>query len=179
MISKKHIPNLLTLLRVAAVPVALVLMAGNVGPWPLLLLFIAASLTDFFDGYLARQWNATSPLGTMLDPIADKLLVALMLFYLAFVTHLGLVPIALILLREVYISGLREFLALRQVALPVSKGGKLKTATQMLAIIVLYGSVALQTPQLWDPGMLLLWLSALLAVWSAAQYTRAAWPHLK
>lgn len=180
MFTKQQIPNLLTFGRVLAVPLALALMACNVSLWPLLLLFAAAAITDFFDGYLARKWNAVSPLGTMLDPIADKLLVALMLFYLAVVTQLALLPIALILLRELYISGLREFLALRGVALPVSKGGKWKTAVQMLAIIVLYSAAALKKiPELWDPGMVLLWISVALAIWSAAQYTRAAWPNLR
>ena len=179
MFTKQRIPNLLTFGRVLAVPLALALMAWNVGTWPLLLLFAAAAITDFFDGYLARKWNAVSPLGTMLDPIADKLLVALMLFYLAVVTQLALLPIALILLRELYISGLREFLALRGVALPVSKGGKWKTAVQMLAILVLYSADALKIPELWDSGMVLLWISVALAIWSAAQYTRAAWPNLR
>lgn len=178
MFTKKNIPNLLTGFRVLAVPAALALMVFAAEPWALLSLFIAASVTDFLDGYLARKWNAVSPLGTMLDPIADKLLVALMLLYLAFKTQTGLVPIALILLREIYISGLREFLAIRGVTLPVSKGGKLKTATQMLAIIVLYGAGALHNIHLWNPGMLLLWFSSALAVVTAAQYTRAAWPNL-
>lgn len=179
MITKQQIPNLLTFARVLAVPVALVLMVLRTGPEPLLILFAFASITDFFDGYLARKWNAVTPLGTMLDPIADKLLVALMLVYLAVVTQMAFLPIALILLRELYISGLREFLALRSIPLPVSKGGKWKTAVQMVAILVLYSSVALQQPRVWDAGVALLWISTILALTSAAQYTRAAWKHLK
>lgn len=176
---KQQIPNLLTFARVLAVPLALALMVVHAKPGPLLVLFVLASLTDFLDGYLARKWNAVTPLGTMLDPIADKLLVALMLVYLAMVTQMAFLPIALILLRELYISGLREFLALRAIPLPVSKGGKWKTAVQMVAIIVLYGSVVLQNLRVWDVGVALLWIATILALVSAAQYSRAAWKHLR
>lgn len=178
MMRKQHIPNLLTGFRVLAVPAALTLMIVNAAPHWLLALFATASVTDFFDGYLARKWQAVSPLGTMLDPIADKLLVALLLLYLAFIAQVGLVPIALILLREIYISGLREFLALRGVALPVSQGGKLKTAVQMLAIVLIYAAAALENEPLWTAGMGLLWAAAAIAVATGVQYTRAAWPNL-
>ena len=176
---KQQIPNLLTLARTLAVPVALALIVLQVGPGPLLALFLFAAATDYLDGYLARKWNAVTPLGTMLDPIADKLLVALMLVYLAVVTQMAFLPIALILMRELYISGLREYLALRAIPLPVSSGGKWKTTVQMLAIIVLYGSVFLQHPRVWDGGIVLLWIATFLALTSAVQYTRAAWKHLR
>ena len=179
MITKQQIPNLLTFSRVLAVPLALGFMVAGAGAWPLFVVFVAAAITDFFDGYLARKWQATSPLGAMLDPMADKLLVALMLLYFAYGTGAPLLPIALILLRELYVAGLREALALRQIPLPVSRGGKWKTAVQMLAITLLLASLAFSYGPLWLPGIALLWLSAVLALVSAAQYTRAALTHFK
>jgi CDP-diacylglycerol--glycerol-3-phosphate 3-phosphatidyltransferase len=210
MLARRQIPNLLTVARVLAVPACLVIMLVFPAKtmW-LLWIFIAASLTDFLDGYLARRWNATSNLGALLDPIADKLLVALMLIYLLIMLGAPLLlPVAVILLRELYISGLREFLAAKQVTLPVSKGGKLKTALQMLAVIFLLGQLAYNPPhalnfpcrivhmakgelgtscvgQPWllrlaeMAGMPLLHASALVALLTALHYTYAARKHLR
>lgn len=182
---KKSIPNMLTLGRILVVPIVLGFMVLAPGKsWPMLALFLAASITDFFDGYLARKWNATSPLGTMLDPIADKLLVSLMLVHLVTFTVAPLLPIAAMLLRELYISGLREYLATRQVPLPVSQGGKWKTALQMIAIILLMTSMTFrlihprEAMMVWDAGEVLLWVAAALSVLTAGAYTRAALPHL-
>jgi CDP-diacylglycerol--glycerol-3-phosphate 3-phosphatidyltransferase len=179
MVAKQQIPNLLTFARVLAVPLALGFMLSGAGAWPLFVLFVAASLTDFFDGYLARKWNCTSALGAMLDPVADKLLVALMLLFLITHSDTPLLPVAVILLREIYVSGLRETLALKSIPLPVSKGGKWKTALQMMAIALLLGAMTFGVARLWQPAILLLWISAALAFWSGVQYTRAALPHLK
>ena len=193
MLRKQQIPNLLTFTRVLAVPASLVLILATPEPglW-LFLIFVVAALTDFFDGYLARKWNATSALGALLDPIADKLLVALMLIYLLNTLALPPVflpitplflPVAIILLRELYISGLREFMAARGLSLPVSNGGKWKTATQMLAITFLLFARAYGPPIVTGGaavelasklGLLLLKISALLALTSAVAYTRAA-----
>lgn len=212
MLRKQQIPNLLTFARVLAVPVALTLMVLPT-PNQLMLLFgifVAAAITDFFDGYFARKWNAVTPLGTMLDQISDKLLIALMLVYLLIVMGSELLlPVMLILLRELYISGLREFLALRNIPLPVSKIGKWKTATQMAAITLLLGKLALNPPhELNFPcsimkdtttgalsancddqplllrfadmmGMPLLYAAAALAVVSALTYTYAVRKHLR
>jgi cardiolipin synthase len=210
MLARRQIPNLLTVARVLAVPACLIIMLMFPAKtmW-LLWIFIAASLTDFLDGYLARRWNATSNLGALLDPIADKLLVALMLIYLLIMLGAPLLlPVAVILLRELYISGLREFLAAKQVTLPVSKGGKLKTALQMLATIFLLGQLAYNPPnQINFPchlvkqadgalttscidqprllrlaelaGMPLLQASALVALLTALHYTYAARKHLR
>lgn len=179
MITKQQIPNLLTYARVLAVPLALGFMLSGAGAWPLLVIFVVASVTDFFDGYLARKWNATSAVGAMLDPLADKLLVALMLLYLVTAADVPLLPVVVILLREIYVSGLRESLALRQIPLPVSKGGKWKTALQMVAISFLLLSLTMSWAQIWQPSVWLLYVSALLAFWSGVQYTRAALPHLR
>ncbi len=186
MLTKKSIPNMLTLGRALIVPLALgfIIVEPNVA-LPLFVLFVTASVTDYFDGYLARIWKATSALGAMLDPVADKLLVALMLLYLATYSFAPMVPIAIILLREIYISALREFMALRGMPLPVSSGGKWKTATQMFAISFLLGAKAFMAnipvtaSYSWDAGIVVLWLSALLSLITAVDYTRAAMPHLK
>lgn len=182
--NKQSIPNLLTFARVLAVPVAI----GVAGFAPHLFklmfaLFVAAALTDFLDGYLARKWNAVTTLGTLLDPIADKLLVAVMLIYLLKFPIMPVLPVMLLLARELYIAGLREFLAQRQVALPVSKGGKWKTALQLLAITLLLAGPAFQLivsfrgtqlDPFWNGGMTLLWLSVLFSLGSAFAYTRTA-----
>lgn len=183
--TKQNIPNLLTFFRVAAVPVMLVLASAYPGERQLIFwLFIAASLTDFFDGYLARKWNAVSPLGTLLDPIADKLLVAVVLLYLMEYTTAPIGAVGIILCREIYIAGLREFLALRNITLPVSRGGKWKTALQLVAIALLLLAISYATPfvlinrayllNAWNLGVILLWASAILSLVSAAEYTRGA-----
>lgn len=185
MISKQDIPNLLTFFRVAAVVVVLVVAALFPAQRQLVFwMFAAASITDFFDGYLARKWNAISPLGTMLDPIADKLLVAVVLIYLLKFTTAPVGAVAIIICREIYIAGLREFLALKKIALPVSKGGKWKTALQLIALTLLLASVAYPMPyalvhdqyliSAWNVGMILLWISAILSLVSAIGYTQSA-----
>lgn len=181
---KQSIPNLLTFARVLAVPVAI----GVAGFAPhyftfMFGLFVVAALTDFLDGYLARKWNAITPLGTMLDPVADKLLVAVMLVYLLKFPIMPVLPVMLLLTRELYIAGLREFLAHRRIALPVSKGGKWKTALQLLAITLLLAGPAFQLlvtvretqlDPFWNAGMTFLWLSVVLSLASAVAYTRTA-----
>lgn len=179
-IARAQIPNLLTFGRVAAVPVALALVLLAPGlQGPLFLLFLAASVTDFLDGYLARKWQVTSALGALLDPIADKLLVAVMLLYLMGQYGLSLLPVSVMLLRELYISGLREFLAAKQVALPVSKGGKLKTSLQMTGILLMLlgGWWNLATALNW--GDMILWAAAALSAATAWDYTQKSWPHLR
>jgi CDP-diacylglycerol--glycerol-3-phosphate 3-phosphatidyltransferase len=191
MIKKHQIPNLLTFIRVAAVPLALIIttLAPGKAFW-LLLIFAVAAVTDFLDGYLARRWNAVSPLGAMLDPVADKLLVALMLIYLLKYPLMPVLLVALLLLRELYISGLREYVAQRGLTLPVSSGGKWKTALQLIAITALLATVSLPPGApifygfgtqdvLWNGGMSLLWASALLSLISAMGYTRRAIAQLR
>lgn len=200
MLTRARIPNLLTFARILAVPVALAVILYNPLCTQLLFwLFALAALTDFFDGYLARRWNATSTLGKLLDPMADKLLVTVLLLYFISVgsapvtdltaSPLGLanallnqplfVPVAIILMRELYVAGLRECMAGRGVSIPVSAGGKWKTATQMFGILLMLYALAYAWPQGWTYGCGLIWLAALLALYSAADYTRKAWPELK
>ena len=180
MLSRQHIPNLLTFGRVLAVPVALlIILLAPTAHGALFLIFFAAAFTDFLDGYLARKWNVVSPLGALLDPIADKLLVALMLLYLMGYYELALLPVAAMILRELYISGLREFLANKQVQLPVSKGGKLKTSLQLTGILFMLLGIWIGHANATMLGTKLLWLAAALSVATAIQYTKDSLPHLK
>ena len=130
------LPNLLTISRIAAIPV-LVAFAAIGAPWSDMaacIVFSAAGVTDYFDGKIARDRQLTSAFGRMLDPIADKLLVAALLLFLAAFERfstLGLVPAVVILCREILVSGLREYLAELRVGLPVTRLAKWKTGFQM------------------------------------------------
>ena len=174
----RALPNLLTLARIAAVPavVALLYVPGEQSRLAALAVFLAASITDFFDGWLARKLNAQSRFGTMLDPIADKLLVAAVLVMLierGTATPADSAAILLILGREIFVSGLREFLAGQSVSLPVTQLAKWKTTIQMVAIIALLAFG--ETPG--EPALYaraFLWLAAALSLWTGAQYTVAA-----
>ncbi|WP_206933850.1 CDP-diacylglycerol--glycerol-3-phosphate 3-phosphatidyltransferase [Roseococcus thiosulfatophilus] len=136
------LPNLLTISRILAIPVMVLLVAIQ-APWADMAacaVFSAAAITDYFDGKLARDWQITSDFGRMLDPIADKLLVGAALMLLAGFDRLGefgLLPAIVILLREILVSGLREYLAGLKVGLPVTKLAKWKTGFQMGALGVL------------------------------------------
>lgn len=175
------IPNLLTYGRIAAVPVIVLLLVTENAAlrWLALLLYIAAAITDFLDGYLARRWNQFSPLGRMLDPIADKLLVGALIVAFAWDRSLAwwdLIPALAILLREILVSGLREYLGPKNVVVKVTQLAKWKTTVQMLAL----GFIFL-APLLAGAGLvaeLLLWLAGIMTVITGAQYFQTAWPHL-
>ena len=134
------LPNILTVSRIGAIPaiIALIIFVGDpIGTWLAFSAYAYACITDFFDGYLARAWHQQSALGRFLDPIADKLLVASVLLVLVGidrVTGVTVLPAAVILCREIIVSGLREFLAEVDVSLPVSQLAKWKTTMQMLAL---------------------------------------------
>lgn len=137
------VPNILTVLRLFAAPmVALIFVAMPRGPadWIAFALFVGAAITDWFDGYLARKWNQQSLFGAMLDPIADKAMVVIALsivVILAGLTPLVVIPVVVILFREVFVSGLREFLGDTAGTLKVTRLAKWKTTAQMIAIAVL------------------------------------------
>lgn len=176
MISRASIPNLLSFARLALIPPALLCWWGlpiYLGYPLLLVLFILAAASDFLDGYLARKWQLHSAFGAMIDQISDKLVVATFLMILLVDHAVWWLPALVILLREIYVSGLREYLALAQIPMPVSKLGKWKTATQMLAIIALLAAVVYALPALEILGNLLLGIAAILAAISALQYSRA------
>ena len=135
-----RLPNILTLSRVVAIPVVVCLLLfvdDPAGSWLAFSAYTYACVTDFFDGYLARAWHQQSALGRFLDPIADKLLVAAVLLVLVGVDRISgitVLPAAVILCREILVSGLREFLAEVRVGMPVSTLAKWKTTLQMLAL---------------------------------------------
>jgi cardiolipin synthase len=179
------LPNLLTYGRIAAVPVVVALLFWQSifeGPlwlrWVALAVFIAAAVTDFFDGYLARLWAQYSSLGRMLDPIADKLLVAASLLMLAAgetIHGWTLLAAVIILCREILVSGLREYLAELQVSVPVTRLAKWKTTAQMVAIGFLIAGEAGDRviPVVSNVGLMLLWLSALVTLYTGYDYMRA------
>lgn len=179
------VPNLLTYGRLFAVPfVALLLQSPAVHwmRWTALAVFTVACITDFFDGYLARIWKQQSPLGQMLDPIADKLLVATTLLALAADQTLDgwtLWAAIIILCREILVSGLREYLADVKAVLPVSVLAKWKTTVQMVALGFIIAGPAGEVvlPGATRLGVALLWLAAALTLYTAADYLMAGWPH--
>ena len=135
-----NIPNILTVIRLLAapgVPLAYVLFPSPMADWIALILFVGASLTDFLDGYIARKWNQMSNFGRMLDPIADKVMVVIALLVVVSFSQMDafiLIPVVIILFREIFVSGLREFLGADAGRLQVTKLAKWKTTVQMVAI---------------------------------------------
>ncbi|MVW75894.1 CDP-diacylglycerol--glycerol-3-phosphate 3-phosphatidyltransferase [Pseudomonas xionganensis] len=178
-----NIPNLLTVLRVLLIPIfiALFYLPFSWSYWAASAVFAIAAATDWLDGYLARRLEQSTPFGAFLDPVADKLMVAVALVLLV-AEHGNLwltLPAAIIIGREIVISALREWMAelgaRAQVA--VSNMGKWKTAAQMVALIILLANPATFTPWV-ILGYVLLIISAVLTLWSMLQYLKAAWPHL-
>jgi CDP-diacylglycerol--glycerol-3-phosphate 3-phosphatidyltransferase len=138
------IPNILTTLRLLAAPAVAVMFLYFTRPWAdwfALVLFVGAAVTDWFDGYLARAWKQTTKIGTMLDPIADKAMVVIALMVIVGYSSMSpwlVLPATVILFREVFVSGLREFLGDTAGTLKVTKLAKWKTTAQMVAIAVLF-----------------------------------------
>ncbi|MDQ6434315.1 CDP-diacylglycerol--glycerol-3-phosphate 3-phosphatidyltransferase [Mesorhizobium sp. LHD-90] len=189
-----NLPNMLTYGRILAVPLVVLcfflegrLQSSEFARWSAFAIFIIASLTDYLDGYLARAWQQTSNIGRMLDPIADKLLVATCLLLLAADTdHRGgiagwsLWAAIIILCREILVSGLREYLAELKVSVPVTKLAKWKTTAQMVAIaFLLLGPVGDRILPYWTQiGIFLLWVSAILTLYTGYDYFRAGLKHI-
>ena len=198
------LPNILTVIRLVAAPMVAVMFLYFTRPyadWAALVLFVGAALTDWVDGYLARAWKQESKIGAMLDPIADKAMVVIALLVLASVFGLDaliLLPAALIVFREVFVSGLREFLGDVAGTLKVTKLAKWKTTVQMLAIALLFAvgifehylvmgtagmdgeivsgilDATLEDPshlRLIHHGMYVTWYSGLALLWIAAALT--------
>lgn len=180
-----NLPNALTLARIAAVPVFVALLYfldGAAARWSAFAVFALASFTDWLDGYLARTLEQQSRFGAMLDPIADKLLVAAALLMLVAdhtISGVHVFAALIILSREILVSGLREFLAALNVKVAVTTLAKWKTAIQMLAIGLLILAPALIAPAPWisQTGVGLLWIAALLTLWTGSDYFRAAVRH--
>jgi cardiolipin synthase (CMP-forming) len=186
------VPNLLTYGRILAVPALVVCfyLENTTGRWLSFAVFVAASVSDFFDGYLARIWKQQSAIGQILDPIADKLLVAVALMLLVWSGTIGswsLLAAIVILAREISVSGLREFLAGLRVSVPVSRLAKWKTTLQMVAIgFLLIGPAGDLLLRYYFAdlgiftyvGLLLLWVSALITLYTGYDYFRAGLRHI-
>ena len=184
-----NLPLALTLGRVAAIPVVLALFYVE---WPqarqwACVLFVLAAITDWLDGYLARKWDQTSKFGAFLDPVADKLLVAVSLVMLLRDRELQgqgnvmAVLVAIIIGREITISALREWLAElgQRTTVAVSSVGKVKTGFQMTAIGMLIWQQPFFGVPIYELGFVCLFVAAALTIWSMVVYLRAAWPFLK
>jgi cardiolipin synthase (CMP-forming) len=178
------LPNQLTMARMAVIPVILLLLLveAHWAAWCALVLFVAAAVTDWLDGYLARKYEQLSSFGKVMDVIADKLLVAAVLLVLVnirTISGLNLLPAIIILLREVAVSGLREFLAEVKISVPVSRLAKWKTASQFLALSFLvigdYGPESIPSVLL---GMICLWAAGILTLITGWDYLRANLRHM-
>ncbi|MEM8512230.1 cardiolipin synthase [Massilia sp. MP_M2] len=183
-----NIPILLTWLRVALIPLVVGLfylpsdwMSMQDRNLAATSVFIVAAITDWFDGFLARRWNETSAFGAFLDPVADKLMVAVALLMLVQLDRVDAIIAGIIIGREITISALREWMAqigaTRSVA--VSSIGKIKTAAQMTAIPMLLFHDSLFGIDFHFWGEYLLWVAGVLTVWSMFYYLRRAWPLIK
>jgi len=171
------IPNILTGARIAAIPLIVGLFFAGTGAaqWAILVLFIGAAITDFFDGWLARKLDQHSELGRLLDPIADKLMVAAVLIMMAgfgTVGQIHVIAIVAILARELAVTGLREFLAERAIQVPVTPLAKWKTAVQMVAITILLSHFVDPSGRLATVGLVFLWLAAALTLITGWTYFR-------
>jgi CDP-diacylglycerol--glycerol-3-phosphate 3-phosphatidyltransferase/cardiolipin synthase len=179
------LPNILTYGRIVAVPVLVAFLffsKDDTARWAAFAIFVAASITDWLDGYLARIWEQQSALGRMLDPIADKLLVGatlLMLVYDQTIAGWSMWAAVIILSREILVSGLREFLAELNVKIHVTQLAKWKTTFQFIALaLLLAGPAAISfLPGLTELGIVILWISALLTLYTGYDYLKAGVRH--
>ena len=179
------LPNVLTYGRILAVPglvACLFFLKGDVARWSAFALFVLAGVTDWLDGYLARMWEQQSTLGRMLDPIADKLLVGAVLMMLVHdntITGWSIWAAIIILVREILVSGLREFLAELNVKVHVTQLAKWKTTMQMIALGVLLAGPAAEkiVPGITTGGLVILWIAALLTLWTGYDYLKAGVMH--
>ena len=185
---KIKIPNYLTIGRIIIVPffVFAFYLPGFYGDIIPLVLFIVASFTDFLDGLLARMFKEESQLGELLDPIADKIIVAAALILLVMnstIKNYEVIAAIIILTREILVSGLREFLAKEKIKLPVSNLAKLKTFLQMFSIAILLTGetgnkiINFQDYNAQTIGIILLWLSAFLTLYTGYEYLRKGIDH--
>lgn len=177
-----NIPNILTLARIAFIPL-LVMFFYLPYAWSMPLaagLFALAAITDWLDGYLARRWNQSTPFGAFLDPVADKLMVAVALALLIelYDTIWLTLPALVIIGREIVISALREWMAEmgKRGSVAVSWLGKVKTALQMIALLLLLAFTPGTSLSLL--GVVTLHVAAIMTLWSMILYLKAAWPHL-
>ncbi|MDD2664005.1 MAG: CDP-diacylglycerol--glycerol-3-phosphate 3-phosphatidyltransferase [Dechloromonas sp.] len=182
-----NLPILLTWLRIVAIPLLIAVYyvpaewaTAHERDLTATLIFVAAALTDWADGYLARKLNQTSAFGAFLDPVADKLMVAAALIVLVQLGRTDAIIATIIIGREITISALREWMAKIGAAksVAVSMLGKIKTTAQMLAIPLLLHKAPLFDVDVIELGNWLIWIAALLTLWSMGYYLRMAWPEI-
>ena len=185
---KLQIPNTLTIGRIILVPIFIITfyIPGFLGDLIPFFIFILASFTDFLDGLLARLYKEESKLGELLDPIADKIIVATALVLLVMngtIQHYEVIAAIIILIREIMISGLREFLAKSQISMPVTGLAKFKTFIQMFAIALLLTGesgnkiINFQDYNAHTIGIIFLWLSAFLTLYTGYDYVKKGIDH--
>jgi cardiolipin synthase len=180
------LPNILTYGRIAAAPLVglTYYIPNNWGPWIAFAIFVIASITDYLDGYLARAWKQQSALGRMLDPIADKLLVSVAILILVadgILDGWSIWAAIIVLMREVFVSGLREFLAELRVSVPVTRLAKWKTAMQLVAIAALLIAPAIVGSKqgvVINLGLSFFWAAAIVTLYTGYDYFRAGLKHL-
>ena len=174
---KLNFPTYLTLFRLALIPLFVVVfyLPITYSPEITTFIFFIASITDWFDGYLARKWNQITPLGAFLDPVADKVLVAVAFVCVVEYYHTWwiTIPICIMIAREIIISALREWMAElgKRTSVAVSIWGKIKTTAQMLA---LGGMLWRQSDLMETLAFILLYIAAALTIWSMLQYLKAS-----
>ena len=175
------LPNILTLFRIALIPVVMALfyVEGSWARWIACAIFLVAATTDLLDGWIARYWQMQSAFGRWLDPVADKLLVGATVVMLVGFYRAPLIPAVVILLREIAVSGLREYMAEVRVGMPVTPLAKWKTTVQMIAIVFLIlgpaGPDFLPTQTIGSWG---LWLAAALTLMTGWDYLNAGVRHM-
>ena len=181
---KKQIPTYLCYLRLALIIpfTALFYVHESWQAWAMLGVYVIGAATDWLDGFLARRWQAETKFGAMIDQISDKMFVAAVIIVLIAMGNLGgyLMPAAIIILsRELFVSGLREYLGQQKIALPVSKLGKWKTTSQMvaLALLIIYPAID-QTYPVYEIGAGLFWIAAILSAFSAWQYIKFSYGNM-
>ena len=186
--SVMNLPLILTWARIACIPLLVIAFVPNVLPINeegrntlSAVLFIVAAVTDWLDGYLARKWNQTSNFGAFLDPVADKLIVSTALILLVADGRVSELVTIIIIGREITISALREWMAGmgKRKSVAVNMIGKFKTAAQLTAIPMLLKSGVVAGLDMLFWGTLLIWIAAVLTLWSMAYYLYVAWPDLK
>ena len=182
-----NIPILLTWLRIVMIPLMIGIyyfpdawIVGVSRDVAAMLVFIVAGVTDWLDGYLARRWNETSAFGAFLDPVADKLVVAAALIMLVQLGRLDAILASIIIGREITISALREWMAQigAHKSVAVSMIGKVKTAAQMISIPMLLYHAPINGFDVQNIGTWLIYVAAVLTLWSMGYYMRMAWPYL-
>ena len=180
------LPNLLTYGRILAIPALVAILfwpRDDWMRWIALGIYTVAAITDYLDGYIARAWSQQSAIGRMLDPIADKLLVSVCLLVLTYYGTIGgfsLWAAVIILMREIFVSGLREFLADLKVSVPVTRLAKWKTTLQLVAIgILLLGPTGDKLVNgITELGIAMLWTAALVTLYTGYDYFRSGVVHL-